>query len=124
MNSEEAKEFGLEERTYKFAKNCRDFIKKLPKIAANFKDSDQLIKSSGSVAANFIESIEILSQKDKLYRTKICRKEAKESHLWLRLLDVGGNPELEKEKAKLAKESHELTKIFGSIVYKKQSKQS
>jgi len=45
-----------------------------------------LLRSSGSVAANYIEANQSLSKKDFLMRIKICRKEAKESHLWLRLL--------------------------------------
>jgi len=44
---------------------------------------------SGSVAANYTQADEALSDKDFLFRIKICRKEAKESGLWLRLLDTG-----------------------------------
>jgi len=49
-------------------------------------------------------------------RIKICRKEAKESGLWLRLLtpEDENNPEINT----LIQESTELTKIFGSIVEK------
>ncbi len=51
-------------------------------------------------------------------RAKICRKEAKESRLWLRLLDMKDNPELIKEQQELIQEAEELTKIFNAIVEK------
>jgi hypothetical protein len=53
------------------------------------EDIRQLVRASGSVAANWIEADEALSRKDFLMRIKICRKEAKESRLFLRLVDTG-----------------------------------
>ena len=47
------------------------------------------MRASGSVAANWIEADEALSKKDFLMRVKICRKEAKESRLFLRFVDAG-----------------------------------
>jgi four helix bundle protein len=64
------------------------------------------------------EANEALSKKDFLMRIKICQKEAKESHYWLRLIDIGEDKELEKEIKCLENEAGELTKIFGSIVAK------
>src|SRR3989344_4004296 len=114
------KPYDLEERTFQFAKHCREFVKFLPRTAGNFEDGKQLIRSSGSVHANFIESVEALSKKDSLHRMKICRKEAKESRSWLRLIDTGLTPALGQEQNLLANESLELTRIFGSIILKKQ----
>jgi hypothetical protein len=51
-------------------------------------------------------------------RIKICRKEAKESHYWLRLVGVDEEGNLEKERKYLENEAGELTRIFGSIVAK------
>ena len=51
-------------------------------------------------------------------RIKICRKEAKESRYWLRLIDVGHDGDIEKERKYLENEAMELTCIFGSIVTK------
>jgi len=113
-----SKKYDLEDRTYNFAGNCRDFVAKLPKIIANFEYGKQLIRSSGSQAANYIEANEALSKKDFKHRIKICRKEAKESNLWLRLSDVKRNSELKRLKENLSQESIELTKIFGSILEK------
>jgi len=55
--------YNLEERTFKFAKRNRMFVKKLPKTIGNIEDGKQLIRSSGSVGANYIEANEALSKK-------------------------------------------------------------
>ena len=114
----ENKTYDLDKRTFNFANNVRNFIKKLPKSIANIEDIKQLVKASGSVGANYIEVNESLSKKDFIYRIKICRKEAKESRYFLKLLDTGSDVKLDKERSDLAQEALELTKIFGAIVNK------
>jgi len=47
-----SKLYDLEERSYKFAKAVRMFVKKLPRNPTNFEDGKQLVRSSGSVGAN------------------------------------------------------------------------
>jgi four helix bundle protein len=114
--NKKTKKYDLEERTFEFARDVRAFVKKLPKTSANIEDGKQLIRSSGSVGANYIEANESLGKKDFTMRIKICRKEAKESRYWLRLLETPD--ELESERTYLIKESIELTNIFGSILRK------
>ncbi len=80
------KEYDLEERTEKFAKDVLQFCKKLPKDTINLELISQVVRASGSVGANYIEANESLSKKDFFHRIKICRKEAKESRYWLRLI--------------------------------------
>ncbi|MGM0650681.1 MAG: four helix bundle protein [Bacteroidota bacterium] len=110
--------YNLEERTFQFAKQVRLFKKKLPKNTANIEDSKQLVKSSGSVGANYIEANESLSKKDFIMRVKICRKEAKESAYFLRLIYETNAPEFEKEGIDLHDEAIQLKKIFSSIIEK------
>jgi len=112
-----SKRYDLEERTLKFAREVRDFVKKLPRILANIEYGRQLIKSSSSVGANYIEANESFSKKDFVMRIKICRKEAKESRYWLKLVETN-NDSLEKERDELINEATELMKIFGSMVEK------
>jgi|SRR5579885_168836 len=107
------KRYDLEERTYLFAKRVRDYIKTLPGTITTIEYAKQIIRSSSSIAANYIEANEALSKKDFLMRIKICRKEAKETRLWLMLLENASN-----EKEYLLQEINELMKIFGSIVTK------
>jgi len=111
----------LEERTFQFAQDVRTFVKGLPRTIGNMEDVKQLIRSSGSVAANYIEANEALSKKDFVMRIKICRKEAKESSLWLRLLDVGEHMVVANERDRLRQEARELTLIFSAIVSKTQT---
>lgn len=112
--------YDLEERTYRFAKNCRDYVKTIPKTISNYEYIKQLVRSSGSTAANYIEANESLSKKDFLMRIKICRKEAKESRLWLKLCEPL-NEEVNLQN-RLIIETVELTKIFGSILEKSKTK--
>jgi four helix bundle protein len=110
--------YDLEERLFIFAKNTRLLVKQLNKTSSNIEDGKQLIRSSGSAGANYIEANEALSKKDFLMRIKICRKEAKESIYWLRLVDAGKIQSLEANCNRLIIEAGELTAIFGSIVRK------
>ena|SRR5215831_3095129 len=70
------------------------------------------------VGANYIEANESLSKRDFLMRIKICRKEAKESRYWLRLVGAGDDATVEKDRLDLLKEATELTNIFGAILRK------
>ena len=78
-----------------------------------------MVRAATSVGANYIEANEALSKKDFLMRIKICRKEAKESGYWIRLIEAS-NPNMKNEQEMLLKESIELMKIFGSILTKSQ----
>ncbi len=85
----------LEERTFEFAQSVRAFVKQLPRTVSNTEDIKQLVRASGSVAA----------------------KEAKESRLFLRLVDAGSAKNNAREA--LAAEARELPLIFSSIISKK-----
>jgi four helix bundle protein len=108
----------LEDRTFEFAQSVRAFVKQLPRTVGNTEDVRQLVRASGSVAANWIEADEALSKKDFLMRVKICRKEAKESRLFLRLVDAGLSKNNVAARETLAAEARELTLIFSSIISK------
>lgn len=110
--------YDLEDRTLKFAKRVREFIKKISKTISNIQDAKQLNNASGSVGANYIEANEAISKKDFVHRIKICRKEAKESRYWLILIDINNLDDLNEEKNYLINEATELMKIFGAILEK------
>ena len=118
MSKEEnSKPFDLDDRTFVFAQRTRELIKKLTKTIANIEDARQLVRSSGSVGANYIEANESVSKKDFVLRIKYCRKEAKESRYWLRLLETTDDA-MSKERDLLVQEAQELMNIFGAIVRK------
>ena len=113
--------YDLEERTFSRkigTKRVRIFIKRLPKTIANTEDGKQLIRASGSVGSNYIEANESLSKKDFVFRIKICRKEAKESAYFARLIKETNPKEFESETLALYIEAVELKKIFSSIIEK------
>ena len=110
--------YDLEERTYLFAKNFRLILKKIPRTVYNEDDIKQLIRSSGSVGANYIEANESLSKKDFIHRTRIARKEAKESAYWIRLLSESDEHINQKEFANAYKEANELKRILSAILTK------
>ena len=113
-----SKQYDLEERTLTFAKQVRELVKKLNKTIANIEDDKQVIKAAGSFGANYIEANEALSKKDFVKRIKICRKEAKESRYWLKLIDTKNNSDNENCRQDLEKEATELMNMFGSILRK------
>ena len=84
--------FDLEERTFKFAKRIREFVRKLPKNMINLEDGSQLIRSSGSVGANYIEANEALSKKDFLNPDFAIAKSALRAATPQRVAASGVNP--------------------------------
>ena len=112
------KRFDLEERTFQFAKNIALYVRQLPKNISNLEYGRQLVDSSGSVGANYIEANEALSKKDFTMRIKICRKEAKESAYWLKLIVETNDESYSQDGKKLLAEAIELKKIFSSILTK------
>jgi four helix bundle protein len=112
-----AKPFDLSQRTYEFASEVRKIVRNLSYNLQNVEDGKQVVRSSGSVAANYIEANENLGDKDFIYRIWICRKEAKESVLWLKLLKENNSKNLEFDS--LIDEADQLKLIFNSIANKK-----
>lgn len=88
----------LVRRTFEFAQRVRRFVNRVPRTLANIEDCKQLVRASGSVAANYLEAQEGLSRKDFFYRIKVCREESRESGLWLSLIDIGSETDLETER--------------------------
>ena len=69
------------------------------------------------MGANYIEANEALSKKDFQMRIKICRKEAKESAFWLRLImETNLEEQLKAESIALKEEAVELKKIFSPML--------
>ena len=116
----DSKRYDLEDRTLEFAKASGASVKRLQGRIANIEDARQFVSASGSIGANYIEGNESIGNKDFLIQVKTCRREAKESGYWLRLLDCDGD--LEPTRAKLLTEPRELMKIFGAIVRKSEDR--
>ena len=111
----------LRDRTYWFARDVRKVVNQLPRTLSSTEDSKQILRSSGSVAVNYLEAQEGMSRKDFFYRIKVCRKEARESQLWLELLAEAEASETTEELDRLIDEANQLTRIFASIAKKQDS---
>lgn len=111
-----SKQYDLEERCLRFAKRVNEYVRRLPRDIPNIENGRQLVRSAGSIGANYIEANESLSKKDFIMRTKISKKETKESRYWLMITEPA-QAEV-KEKDYLIGEATELMKIFGSIIEK------
>lgn len=109
--------YDLEERTAKFGEAIIEFAKKIPKNVVTIPLIDQLIRSGTSVGSNYCEADCAESKKDFEHKLGICKKEAKESKHWLRMI-IQAVPELKEEIKCLWQEAHELQLIFISIVKK------
>ena len=110
-------QYDLEDRTLTFARDVLAFVRSLPMTITNAEDIKQVVRSSGFVGANYIEANEALSKKDFVMRIKICRKEAKETGYWLKLVELKSKQHKSLQQS-LIQESTELTSIFGAILQK------
>ena len=108
--------FELEERTFQFALRVRQCVNGHPWSKSQWKDLDQVLRSSGSVAANYSEANNAFSKKDFAHRIGVAKKEAGESKLWLRLLGCTSTAKDAKDELRsLYQEADELVRIFSKI---------
>ena len=114
MDTNTGRNYNLDQRTFTFAQNVKDYVDKLPKKVTNIEIGRQLIRSAGSVGANYIEADEALSRKDFIMRIRICKKEAKETRYWLEL--SAPQKQYDKLQSHLIDESTQLIKIFATII--------
>jgi len=90
------------------------FAKSIPRNSVTLPLIDQIIRSGTSVAANYCEADDAVSKKDFKNKIGTCRKEARETKLWLRMI-AAAEPELKVEARKLWQEAKELHLIFAAI---------
>jgi four helix bundle protein len=109
--------YDLAERTARFGEAVIRFCRAFPKSVVNDPLIRQLVRSGTSVGANYCEADDAVS--DKEFRQKIgtCKKEARESKYWLRMLAAAEAEEAEAAR-ELWREAHELTLIFVAIFRK------
>jgi len=106
--------YDLEERTARFGEAVIDFAKTIPRDSVTDRIINQLVGAETSVGANYIEADDSVSKKEFLKCIGICKKEARETKLFLRMA-VRAAPELKPEARKLWMEAKELHLIFAKI---------
>jgi four helix bundle protein len=109
--------FDLEERTARFGEAVIVFAKKIPRNPVTLPLISQLVRSGTSVGANYCEADDAVSKKE--FRNKIgtCKKEARETKYWLRMIG-GAEPDMKEDARVLWQEAKELHLIFASILRK------
>lgn len=107
-------EFDLEERTGLFGEMIIAFAKRIPTNPVTAVLIGQLVRAGTSVGANYCEANDADSKKDFIFKIGLCRREAKETKHWLRMV-VAAEPALREGARALWQEAKELNLIFGAI---------
>jgi four helix bundle protein len=115
MTKKEKKNYDLEERTAKFGENIVLFAKTLKKDVVNTPLINQLVKAGTSIGANYMEANGASSKRDFGNKISICKKEARETKYWLRVISKA-NQKHKNKCRELWKEAQELTLIFSKII--------
>jgi len=78
--------YDLEERTATFGEAVIEFCLELPNSAVNTPLINQLVRAVTSVGAIYCEADDAESKKDFRHKIGLCRKEARETKYWLRMI--------------------------------------
>lgn len=106
--------YDLEERTAKFGENVIKFLRSIKEDTVTRPLINQLVKSATSVGANYSEADDAESRIDFKHKIGICKKEARESKHFLRMI-VTAEPTSQKLAINLWQEAKELNLIFNKI---------
>jgi four helix bundle protein len=110
--------FDLEEHTARFGEDAIQLANRLSRTPVSAPLISQFVRSSTSVGANYMEAGAAQSGKDFDHKVGICKKEARETMHWLRMLVAADNSN-RTECRVLWQEAHELTMIFSAILKKR-----
>lgn len=117
-NSSDKPKYDLEERTACFGEAVIGFAKALPRNPVMLPLLSQFVRSGTSVGANYCEADDAVSKKDFCHKIGTCKKEARETKYWLRMI-AAAEPETKIKARQLWQEAKELHLIFAAILRKK-----
>jgi len=106
--------YDLEERTARFGEAVIDFARTIPQDAVTNRLIGQLVGAATSVGANYVEADDAVSKKEFLKNIGTCRKEARETKHFLRMV-VRAVPDSKSRARILWQEARELHLIFSKI---------
>ena len=106
--------YDLEERTARFGETVIDFARSIPQGPVTNRLIDQLVGCGTSIGANYCEADDAVSRKEFFLRIGNCRKEARETKHFLRMI-VRALPDLKESARPLWCEARELHLIFSKI---------
>jgi four helix bundle protein len=106
--------YDLEERTALFGEAVIEFAKTILLTPVTDRLIRQLVGCGTSVGANYCEADDAVSRKEFFLRIGTCRKEARETKHFLRMV-VKAVPDLKPTARELWREARELHLIFSKI---------
>jgi len=107
--------YDLEERTALFGEAVIEFCLGLPTNPVSAPIINQLVRAGTSIGANYCEADDAESKKDFRHKIALCRKEARETKYWLRMI-AKAMPTQKTTARKLWTEAKELHLIFVAII--------
>lgn len=113
-STDSAQRYDLAERTALFGEAVIRFAQRIPQSPVTNRLIDQLVGAGTSVGANYCEADEGVSRRDFMHRIGICKKEARETQFFLRMI-VTAQPNLKTDARLVWKEARELKLIFVAI---------
>ncbi|HKB03815.1 MAG TPA: four helix bundle protein [Gemmataceae bacterium] len=116
-NGKQERCYDLAERTALFCERIIELLKQIPETAITRRLIDQLVGASTSVGANYCEADEAVSKKEFRCKIGLCKKEAKETKFFIRMM-AKAVPERAEDLRSLWREGHELHMIFAAIYRK------
>jgi four helix bundle protein len=111
------KRYDLEERTALFGAAVVKFAKTIPHNAVTLPLISQFVRAGTSVGANYCEADDAGSRKEFRHKIGICKREARETKHWLRMI-VSAEPSMREPARILWQEAKELHLIFAAILRK------
>ncbi|MBI4600049.1 four helix bundle protein [Candidatus Uhrbacteria bacterium] len=115
QNPNEKRKYDLAERTARFGEVVIRFVGSIQETSITRPLISQIVRSGTSIGANYMEADSAESKKDFRHKIAICRKEAKETLHWLRMIAIAC-PVKKDECRTIWKESYELVLIFSAIL--------
>ena len=106
--------YDLEERTAVFSERVIDFTSEIRLTAITAPLISQLIRAATSIGANYCEADDAESKRDFRHKIGICRKEARETKYWFRMI-ARATPTSKASARPLWQEAKELHLIFCKI---------
>lgn len=108
-------EYNLEERTIEFSRELLVLCGSIKVNMINENVLKQVLRSGTSIGANYCEANGATSRTDFKSKIHICKKEAKETMYWLKLLVDMVDDTLKSKVQLLWNENKELALIFSKI---------
>ncbi len=108
--------YDIRERTFLFGVRVIKWTRTLPNDTGTQIVVRQLVRSATSIGANVEEADGADTQKDKVYKWILSRKEVRESRYWIRII-LASDGESDEGNA-LRQESIELINILSTLISK------